>query len=525
MYLTTIFSTALFLLFFIFAIKFRKAETICTNNEKADKFIDVAVCLAVAVGFSAFFSLSPLNNDVLSTDSSVFIYIGKKMHQGYVPYKDLFDHKGPVMYFIQYVGTFGKNQLILWLLEIAGIFATAVFLLKSAKLFTGKKAFQYFAVFSSIAVCGMDTFDGGNYTEEWALPWIAAAMFICLKSLKEDKYSLKNMFWLGAGFAFVFLLRVNMAVVWVVFVPIIGVKLLAEKRFADIFRCVFGFITGAVIITAPVLIYEFVTDSFADMIKCYFTFNLTYTASDSTVVNIIAIALVLLMELNILLMAFALVLSLMKKQKGKLYWYNFAFFLASLFFTSISGRAYEHYAIILIPAMTVPLILCAEFIAEKLDKEKKTIKPAAVKAAPLLCLCLAVITSFYAAKAVINSIDYNDRYNSEISDYIRENTNADDDVIILGNYAYYYYECNRSTKNKFFYQTPPLIVSDELYAEFLEECEKKPSDYIFVAQNTAEYETRISNLWDYVRLLEAGTQNGSYTAERFEDFTVYKRVK
>ncbi len=520
-----IFATALFTALFLFALLFRKSETVCLKNEKSEKCIDFAVSLAVALSFSAFFSLSPFNDELLSTDSLVFIYIGKKMHLGYVPYKDLFDHKGPVLYFIQYLGTLDKHQLTLWVMEILNMLGAAVFLLKTAKLFTNKKAFQYFAVFSSIIVCGADTFDRGNYTEEWALPWIAAALFICLKALKEDKYSFKNMLWLGFGFAFVLLLRVNMAVAWVVFIPIIGIRLLIKKRWADIFKCVFGFIAGAAVVIVPTVIYELATDSFGDMLKYYIDFNFAYTASDATAFNIIAIMFVLLIEMNILLVAVSLFLSLSKKNKGKLYWFNLAFLFISLFLTSISGRQYSHYAVILIPAMIVPLVTGLEFVSEKLEKAEKPLKSASIKAVPLLCVCLASVLVFFAAETVFDNVEPEDRANPVLAEYINENTGAEDDVLVLGNNAYFYYACNRSTENKFFYQGPPVNVSDKLYEEFLAECERVPSDYIVVAESTADYETGDSNLWDFVRRIEAGVESGSFTADRFEDFTVYKRVK
>ena len=35
-------------------------------------------------------------------DKAVFVYIGEAMRNGQVPYRDIFDHKGPFLYFINY---------------------------------------------------------------------------------------------------------------------------------------------------------------------------------------------------------------------------------------------------------------------------------------------------------------------------------------------------------------------------------------------------------------------------------------
>lgn len=37
-------------------------------------------------------------------DSAIFMYVGKAMKFGYVPYRDLFDIKGPMLFLIQYIG-------------------------------------------------------------------------------------------------------------------------------------------------------------------------------------------------------------------------------------------------------------------------------------------------------------------------------------------------------------------------------------------------------------------------------------
>ena len=49
-------------------------------------------------------STSPLYDGSYTIDSSVFQLIGKGILEGYIPYVDLFDHKGPILFFIQALG-------------------------------------------------------------------------------------------------------------------------------------------------------------------------------------------------------------------------------------------------------------------------------------------------------------------------------------------------------------------------------------------------------------------------------------
>lgn len=38
------------------------------------------------------------------TDSGVFLYFGQQIIQGDIPYRDMWDHKGPVIYYINAIG-------------------------------------------------------------------------------------------------------------------------------------------------------------------------------------------------------------------------------------------------------------------------------------------------------------------------------------------------------------------------------------------------------------------------------------
>ena len=56
--------------------------------------------------FLAFFSVSTsfLYDYPKSIDSHVYQVIGKLWNEGYLPYVDVWDHKGPVIYFINAIG-------------------------------------------------------------------------------------------------------------------------------------------------------------------------------------------------------------------------------------------------------------------------------------------------------------------------------------------------------------------------------------------------------------------------------------
>lgn len=68
----------------------------------------ILIIFGILISFQS--STSPMNTEATSTDVSVWISIAKKMEHGQVMYRDIFDHKGPILYLIYYLGyTFRKN--------------------------------------------------------------------------------------------------------------------------------------------------------------------------------------------------------------------------------------------------------------------------------------------------------------------------------------------------------------------------------------------------------------------------------
>ena len=60
---------------------------------------------------------SPLFPYYNNSDSAIFMLIGKGMAEGKLCYVDLFDHKGPILFFIQALGWKIGGRTGIWLLE------------------------------------------------------------------------------------------------------------------------------------------------------------------------------------------------------------------------------------------------------------------------------------------------------------------------------------------------------------------------------------------------------------------------
>ena len=151
-----------------------------TTGEQAGYMIDMlfSFCTAVAVG--TLLHLYPGNHLYPTGDSAAFIYIGKQMITGKMPYLDCFDHKGPLLYLIQLAGlAIGKGSTNgLWAVEVLNMAFTLLLMTKFCFLASKRRSSVWLALLIAFVVCGWRIYEGGNFTEEYALPWISLALLV-----------------------------------------------------------------------------------------------------------------------------------------------------------------------------------------------------------------------------------------------------------------------------------------------------------------------------------------------------------
>ena len=141
------------------------------------------------------------------------------------------------------------------------------------------RASGFLAVLTAVGVCGWKIWQGGNFTEEYALPWITAAALVFFRFFQSGCYRLREIFLLGFSFAIVFLLRANMVAVWVALLPPVLICFLREKRFPDVGKCLGLFLLGAAAVFFPVLLWAGKTGCLSALWEDYILFNFSYTGN------------------------------------------------------------------------------------------------------------------------------------------------------------------------------------------------------------------------------------------------------
>lgn len=468
-------------------------------------------CTAVAVG--TLFHLYPGNHLYPVGDSAAFIYIGKQMIAGKVPYIDCFDHKGPLLYLIQYAGlslTRGSTDG-LWAVEVVNIAVTLLILVRLCALASERRSSVWLALLITFIACGWRVYEGGNLTEEYALPWISVALLVFYHFFRSGIYRKEEIILLGIAFSAVFLLRANMIAVWAACMPLVLVRFLKEKRFRDLGICAGLFLIGVLVTTVPVMTYLFSHHALESFVDCYFTFNVHYT-DDVGLDAVMLLHLFKVFSLMILPGMLALVISLAVRGKDRLRLLNLWCFAVGFLMLAMSGRDYPHYLISLLPILSFSFTDLFDWTASLFSFTGNTGQEPGMLV--LILSCLAIL---------FGSLGYHGLTGKKVWPeapaiiWLKENTKKEDNVLILGNDVWPYLASDRTTENRFFYQTPPIEISEVIQEEFLKELRDHPSDVILDPMGDAKH----AEGWRgkvYRQLLKQG-----YLCQQVNSFSVYSR--
>ncbi|MDE7371592.1 MAG: hypothetical protein K2N07_07620, partial [Desulfovibrio sp.] len=195
-------------------------------------------------------------------DASVFATFGAAWHDGLIPYKDLFDHKGPVIFFMSLLGYWlGGDFYGIVYVEILNLFLFAALFLYINR----NDSILYFFFFLFIYCIFMaKNLEGGNATEEYALLFNGIAAFAWLKHARW------RFFLYGFSGALLVFMKMNLAALSLC---IFLVDLWYSKNSIKyIFQASLGFMVPAGIM----LLYFYRHDALHEFYLSYIVCNMNY---------------------------------------------------------------------------------------------------------------------------------------------------------------------------------------------------------------------------------------------------------
>lgn len=235
----------------------------------------VAMILLILAAVISLTGINPLLRPIPGRDSGVFLYTGQRMAEEDAPYLSSWDHKGPALYFLNFLGVLITPH------SVTGIFLVQLILFTAATAFWGHAFLNQFhpaAViigFSALLHAMIFTLEGGNLTESYALFFFMISSALLLNS--DPKTQSQRYFWIGVCAGAALLLRPTNAALWFV----IGIETLyAAVRNRQV-KPFLAFAAGLGIILLLALTSLWLRGALGAFKTQYLDFNFFYIESES----------------------------------------------------------------------------------------------------------------------------------------------------------------------------------------------------------------------------------------------------
>ncbi len=440
--------------------------------------------------FACFGFLSNPYLNTAGTDSSIFLYVARMLNNGLVPYLHVFDHKGPLIYFIDALG---------WLISptsFLGIFILDSFIFLLAMYLTYKLARRY--VSADIAISVIFPISaiyhllacGGNMPEMYIIVFALISYLICIQ---ENAWSMLDCIVMGLCVGAIFMLKLNMITV----ACPIGLCWLWRQNKT---KALIGLIIGFMLVFAPIMLYFWVNDALYSFWEVYIVYNKIYSGS-----------LNLLPEINrgFFIVAFIFFVAVYQyffydgsKKLKSIIQLNLMYFFIAWAMVILSGGTFRYYGPIL-PACILPLSL----LYCKLNKLLRHI--ATTVAVSILIIAIMQRNLCHNNDDKILAMN---ELKSKITDF--------NSVTVMGCDCLVYLYLNAQTPTRFPFQGTISVASSAYRDCMLNDIKCGKSEYIIVPAGTFDKNALLDMSWASKSIpmyYHAASKTGIYT--------LYKRNK
>lgn len=468
--------------------------------KNAEDMIAAILSIIITLIFLFKSPLHPWIGSSANTDSNVFKTVALMMEKGYMPYKDSFDHKGPFLYILNYLGNRIAYYRGIWVIEVLFVTITIYMMYKIARLSCGRVSSTISTLLALTLLFGY--FEGGNLTEEYAMPCIAISIYVFLDYLKNSHLSKIRIIFAGIGIGIVLMLRPNMIAVWMVFCAYIFIKLLLEKEYKNLRDITLFFVLGMAIVLLPIIVWLAVNNDLSWFWHDYIEFNRQYSSAEGGRALFSAkwSAFIKFSNTTIYIASFfSLFYHLNNKKQCEINVSYLIYLVITVILMVLSGMQYGHYGMIIVPAMVYPLSLLFNVLE---SVEQYNIKKSMLMIVTLYSLSVLIMPGWFDTingiptayeKRAERAID-SDETMKTILGYIDQYTDSDQSISVYGNYDIIYVLSNRGHATRYSYQFPIGQVMPEIMDEYFNQLQDELPNLIVIQQDC--HDDRISSFLD-----------------------------
>ena len=301
-------------------------------------------------------------------DSYIFQVIGKYWAEGRIPYLELWDMKGPFIFWINALGYLITGSKIgVFIIQVISLFISLVFLHQLLNEFFSIKYTFVFTLYSLAHLSYI--YEGGNLTEEYLLPFLSAAFYCIIKWVKqiENTVTVKHHFYAsilyGTVLAISLLSRLTNALsICAAFLVILCV-LIVKKEYRNFQVNIFSFLLGFLFVLTPFLIYFDVHHAFIEMLNATLIYPIEYASNPSKDILQTGIHYSILSYINCIFLLLIVAYKYKYCNTSIRWLWTFAAFFPFVWFCQ--GNGFGHYGMIVFPLFTIIIIAIRKYEMRK----------------------------------------------------------------------------------------------------------------------------------------------------------------
>lgn len=253
--------------------------------KKRQKWAEWLSCAALcALAFWVIYRFAqgttPLRKDEYCWDSGLFQVVGKLWADGLCPYVDIFDHKGPLLFFIQKIAYhFANPRVALYVLE--SLFVSAALICAYRALRLALKSGWAFLGSVVMLAFWLPLMEYGNLCETYSMPFLMLSLWLQMRYFqgKSRQHPCRFAFVYGVCFGANLMIRPNNGMLIAVITLVITLQLAVLGEWKNIGQNALALIAGVLLPVVPFVAYFALRGALAEFIYATWTFNLIYAQS------------------------------------------------------------------------------------------------------------------------------------------------------------------------------------------------------------------------------------------------------
>jgi hypothetical protein len=419
---------------------------------------------------------SPWNMPLTYRDSGVFLYVGWRILNGELPYRDIWDHKPPVIFYINALGQLITNNSRwgVWLVEFVCLFIAAFigFRLVKKLLGTFPAVFSLFLWLLTLAF----VIEGGNLTTEYTLPLQFAAFWLVYDSDKPD-FPYWRWFLVGFIGAIAFFTKQTAVGVWIAIILYLTLQRLKSGQIKRWISELLLISAGGLTVCFGVVVFFALQGALAQFWSAAFIYNFVYSSSSIGMEDRLKPILEGLGDLKgtgifqfsmigYVIGIFVVFRKNIIREGLPLLFVGLIDLPIEWILIGASGRIVSHYLMVLLPVLSLFVgltfwVLFSWLSSWGISMRTKTLFLLGV-------MGIFVWGSFAAYRKQV--VEYRRVRDDTLINYVKSVTAPDESVLILGAESYINFFAQRKSPTRFVYQYPlyePGYVNEEMVLEFL----------------------------------------------------------